>query len=237
MKTIFIQSNNNKLFSNIGITKNNKFNIIRGEITNNIYQIFYSLNFEALIMNLGENIDNSVIQFAIEFPDKNIFIYDQQSKIDTSDISSIKNIKIIVDNKQSKTIKDDNVISINQNMLNDQLYGKKNNFQKQNYCACFLDNMQIIPQRLMSQLYPNSHHKIRMFNNSSIQHIQNLGIITEKDRAEILKEAQYYIPLNDKYELEAHLSGCTILNLEDMKEIKYEIPKYETYNSFLEQYL
>ena len=51
-----------------------------------------------------------------------------------------------------------------------------------------MDIDQDIPDNISKYLYPNSKLPIRMFNNSNILHYQNLGLLTEQDKAEVLKK-------------------------------------------------
>lgn len=236
MKKIFIESVNNKLFSNLRIVKDEDLKIFNGVLNNNIYQIFYKTNFDSII--IGSTINQSIVQFSEEFRDKKVYIYDQNKSLDQDIINNYKFINFILPSN-SKTTRQDNIININVNMINDQLL-KKTEESKKNYISCFLDNIQILPQELNSQLYPNSHKKIKMFNNKAIQHVQNLGTITERDRFNILSESEYYLNLDDQYVIEAAINGCKILSLESLSQlepINYQVPDYETYQNFIKEYI
>jgi len=235
MKKIFIESINNKLFTNLRIIKDN-IQIFNGNLGNNIYQIFYKTKFDSII--IASVINESIVQFAEEFKDKKVYIYDQNRSLDQNIIDNNKSIDFILPSN-NKTNKQGNRLNINTNMINDQLL-QNTDGSKQNYISCFLDSVQILPQELNSELYPNSHKKIKMFNNVKIQHPQNLGIITERERLKILSESEYYLNLDDQYVIEAAINGCKILSLESLSKLKpmdYDIPEYETYQNFIKEYI
>ena len=236
MKTIFIQSLPEKLFSHIKITELQNTRIVSGPYTNNIYQIFYKTNFDTILLS-ADSINKSILQFATEFDNKKIFIYTQNEKIE--DIKEHKNIRYISYTDKDQTYLSNNIIYATRNMVNHQLYNSEllADVEKQDYIACFLEDIQILPQNIMSNLYPNSHKKIKMFNNPQIQHLQNLGIITERDRSQILKECKYYLNLNSQYKIEASIYNCEIVDPKTMETIEYTTPRYETYQSFVEEYL
>lgn len=236
MKTIFIQSLAEKLFSHIKITELQNTRIVSGAYTNNIYQIFYKTNFDTILLS-ADSINKSILQFSKEFNDKKIFIYIPDKKIE--DTQDYKNIKYISYTDKDQTYLSNNIVYITRNMINHQLYDSDllADTNKQDYTACFLEDVQILPQSLMSNLYPNSHKKIKMFNNPQIQHLQNLGIITERDRSQILKECKYYLDLNSQYRIEASIYNCEIIDSKTMETIEYTTPRYETYQSFIEEYL
>lgn len=237
MKTIFIQSLADKLFSHIKITQISDTRIISGNYNNNIYQIFYKTNFDTIIISNSGPIHISILQFTKEFPDKKIFIYQLDENF--QDIKDNKNIKYISYTDKDATYLERNILYITNNIINDQLYNSNmlaDNVKK-DYISCFLENTQILPNSVMSSLYPNSHKKIKMFNNPKIQHLQNLGIITEKDRSDILKESEYYLDIDGKYRIEASIYNCKIIDVDTMEVMDYKTPKYETYSSFIKEYL
>lgn len=234
MKHILIPDINNKFYNNLSITKLPNINITSSIINKNIYSIYYRLPFDILIMPYSL-IDNSIIQFGIEYPQIKIIIDLDIQNIESDFINTYKSIfTFMTMNPQNISTK---TISIPIDLINDQIYSVNSpKIQKQNYIACFLDNLMNLPGDLEPYLYPKSNNKIRMFNNLNINHVQNLGLINEIDKAKILFEAKYYLTLNDLYLNEAVLSGCEILTLESLAKImpqKQMTKKYNTYTELI----
>ena len=67
--------------------------------------------------------------------------------------------------------------------------------------------------------------------------MQNLGIVSELEKASILQSSKYYLPIdnNDEYIPEAISCGCTIVdssNLQPM-DMDIDLSSYQTYASFI----
>lgn len=241
MKTILVQSINNKLFRNLALSGDNNHRTIFTSINKNIYEIFYRSKFthailpSSCITAIG---DNSVIQFAIEFANSvKIIIVEDDNGLNQSFIEAYKKLfTFLVRSKDNYA--GCSFVELPQTIINSYLYLNQNNIIKQNYISCFLDNIEILPFDLLPHLYPNSSIKLRLFNNSNIQHIQNLGHINEQDKAFILKESEFYLDLNGLYKTEAILSGCKILNISSLSTMtpeKTEMPNYSTYQQLLQE--
>ena len=79
---------------------------------------------------------------------------------------------------------------------------------------------QKIPERLESLLYPNSDKPINMFNSPHINHYQNMGTLSEAQKAQILKEYKYFINIDNNYIHEAKLCGCQIVEIGSDNQLK-----------------
>ena len=84
--------------------------------------------------------------------------------------------------------------------------------------------------------------KIKLFNNSSIRHYQNLGLLSEPDKINLLGVSKAFIPIEKSYLVEAVILDCDILDLSNNLSIM-NIDKalikssYSSYSSFLEKLL
>jgi hypothetical protein len=76
-----------------------------------------------------------------------------------------------------------------------------------------------------------------MFNSSEIQHHQNLGLISEIDKANILNAYEFFIDIHHNYTNEARLCGAKVVDVSQIKNNKKpRNPKninVETYENFI----
>lgn len=236
MKKILIPNINNKFYNNLLLTQLPNINISSAHINGNIYNIYYQINFDVLIIPYSQ-IDNSIIQFAIEFRNTKIIIDLNIDNIDLNFIDTYKSVFTFI-TKNNKHIFN-KVIKIPYNIINDEFY--KINLPKPNkkpYIACFLDELAELPKELEQHLYPNAKHRIRMFNNPNITHIQNLGQLNEIDKAKVLMEAKGYLDLNNLYLNEAILCGCEIFSIQSLSEMipeKINVQDYSTYKELIQK--
>jgi hypothetical protein len=238
MKTLLIPNLNNKFYRNLTITQSNNFKILANNelLQGNVYGLYYRTKFDYIIVP-SSLLSNSIVQFAIEYASSVKIILDIDSDLPTEFIDAYKNVFYFL----TTNINTNNRFLLKPSfIINEKLYNN-NDLNKQNFIVCFLDNCDSLPTELMDYLYPNSNLKIKMFNGVNIPHHQNIGMINEIERADILKNAEYYLVLNNEsYAIEAKLSGCKLLNLDtikNMEEISLEIPKYTTYEQLLQDIL
>jgi hypothetical protein len=96
-----------------------------------------------------------------------------------------------------------------------------------------------IPENLNRYLYPKTKLPIKLFNNPNIKHHQNLGILSEIEKATVLKNSMFYLTIDEHYLAEAWESGCNVLTVPELDLLiskKYKTKKYyQTYSSFMEQ--
>lgn len=237
---ILVQESNNKFINNISITQLDNTSIIKSNVYNNLYELHYTYNIDAIVFT-ESLLNNEIYQYIAEFfQEIKIFIY--HDRLPNNDIiDSYKNTCThLVDKIYHKTPN----TQIIPTLVNSDLYiGIKQNISsnKTHDIVCFIDSVDSLPKKLQSFLYPNSKLKIKLFNNSKIAHPQNIGILDEVTKAKILLEAEYFIALNDEYIPEALLSGCSVITideLDNLKPTKYiKIPEYSTYKTFLQSIL
>jgi hypothetical protein len=233
-KNIFINYTNNR-FTNSIISSD--VNFATTNLEGNIYEIYYQSNMDFFIFNLS-NIDYSVSEFINEFyQQKSIAIY-----IDTEDSKYIEYIHSIINNDRIKLIipesienkfDSSNKIIFYDYVINTKLFYDTNSTKYNDY-VCFLDNVKTIPTEINNNLYPNTQYKIKLYNNPDLSHPQNLGILTEIDKAEILKASKTFIAINNHYVYEARACGCRLVN-EKMKNINIDNIKTVDIEDFIER--
>jgi hypothetical protein len=234
---ILIQQTNNKFINNISSIELQNYNMYKNTINNNLYKLHYEHKIETVFF-VESLLSNEILQYIAEFFQTiRIFIY--HDKLPNKEIiESYKNACIHLVNPNFTKVQYTQVIPL---LLNTKLYNNHNQEQKNNDIICFLDNLDTLSLDLKNLLYPNTKLKIKLFNNEKIHHPQNLGILTEKDKAKILKQSKYFLALDESYVTEALVSGCEVLDikeLSDMKPHKYvTIPKYISYETFMESIL
>lgn len=237
MKKILVQKYNNKFFRNLDISPNSTTAVVSDYIDKNIYELYYKHNFDIAIVSVF-SIDNSLLQFAIEYADKiKLYAYIKDIKeLDTSKYEQFKNLITFI-YSDGVTGNDIQGIKIPY-LINDILFNDKK-FQKTKYISCFIDSLSGLSQKMILSLYPNNkslEYGIRMFNNPNIQHHQNLGTIDENDRSNILKESEFYLDIDGEYSVEASMVGCKILDedgLSTLTEKEITIPQCQSYTEFL----
>jgi len=185
-------------------------------------------------MFIESMIDNEIQQFIAEFFQTiKIFIYhDRKPNLDL--INSYKSAaKHIVNN--DKIIS--NTIQLPR-LINDQLFLNKE-LAKNDDIVCFLEYRNEIPPTLNDLLYPKAKHHIKLFNSPYIKHVQNLGLISESEKADILQLSKYYLPVDDsdEYIAEAVACGCSILNNLNLqiKDMDIDLLSHQTYASFVKE--
>jgi hypothetical protein len=241
MNTILIPNIDNKFFRNIALTQMDGFQIIVENIKGNIYHLYYKHNFNYVIIP-ESFIDNSILQFAVEYSNKVHSLIEIGNNITNDFMKLYKPVfKFLIHNKyKEKAHPDCTNILCNTELINDQLYPQTNQqYKKIDYISCFLDELEFIPEELSHILYPKTNKKIRMFNNNNIKHTQNLGTINEIEKSVILKESQYYLDINNLYKNEAIVSGCTILTPSTINQTELTQPTnteaLDTYRLILEK--
>ena len=173
MKTILIPNIDNKFFRNIALTQMSGFRIIVENIKGNIYHLYYKHNFDYVIIP-ESLIDNSILQFAVEYSNKVNNIIEVGNNIANDFMKLYKPVfKFLIHNKYKEKANPDctNIFCLTE-LINDQLYPQTNQqYEKIDYISCFLDDLEFIPEDLNNILYPKTNKKIRMFNNNNIKNV------------------------------------------------------------------
>jgi hypothetical protein len=124
-------------------------------------------------------------------------------------------------------------------LYNPKIYYNTNQ-TKEYQIVGFLDNIASIPENLNQYLYPNNKLPIRLFNHPGFKHPQNLGLLTEENKAEILNKAEHCVILNkNDYVIESKLCNCIPLDISELSTLKatkysdFALDKAQTYEDFI----
>jgi hypothetical protein len=238
MKKILVQYIDDKFINNIKLSDTNFCEKIIIDTKNRLYQIYYEYGFTDIIF-IDSLLGDEEKQFINEFGNNiNIYIY-QNTKSNNYIHTNTKLLKGILskirnDNSNYRTIH----IS---KLVNYDIFFMDKTQTKQNTIISFLDNIEALPKELNEYLYPNSTLPIKLFNNSSIIHPQNLGLLSEIDKASILQQSKYYLVLDgsEDYIPEAWSCGCSVLCYEDLTSLiptKYKHSEnFRSYSNFLKE--
>lgn len=234
MIKIYLPDINNKFYNNIRLIKIKDL-IIEAVSFNNIYRLNDMHRADIYIFD-GDSISNEISQFISEFGPVNNKIYIYHNYLPNKDvIRYIKQATHIVNKDFYDEFKMyNNIIKLPENLINKDIYYNKNNIRSNN-AIYFLDLETSIPKSLDPFLYPNkSDYRILLFNNHNIRHVQNMGLLSEYDKAEVLNESTYFI-VNKQYATEAVACGCRLLSIEDLKEINHQqyTDNVVTYQDFI----
>ena len=244
MNTLLVEHKSNKLVNNILHSNFVNIKVISAIINNNLYELYYQYKFNFLLL-MSSSLNSEIFQFINEFSNSSelkIILYHDKVNIDLLDMVSDNLIHLIdIKHKYSLNRKQKNIrympLLVNKELFN------TNNSLKQRFSSivCFIDELESIPEDLVKYLYPNNKLPIRLFNNSNIQHPQNLGLLSELDKAVLLKQTEFYLAINDYYAPEALLSGCQVLDIKELDTMtvnKYKHKKdCDTYTKYLENIL
>jgi hypothetical protein len=230
---LLIQDCNYKFFNNIRHTKIDNLQIYSAKLIGDLYALYYQYKFDYMIFSFSD-LTNEILQFVAEFGHTNrIFIYHDKEP----NQEFINSYKTVCTNLVHEKFMPDNtllkIISIPDNLLNHQIFMPSDG-PKLDQAVCFLDGLSELPLELESVLYPYTRHRIKLFNNNKIHHAQNLGILSEIDKARILNISKYYILINNDYLSEAITCNCSILDLQELSDM---IPrKYATVSNTHQTY-
>lgn len=233
----FVEAQDCKFINNtiISLRQNPNIEVLSYVSHKNLYKIYHQTQFNKAIF-ISSRFTSEIAQFVTEFYNKDVqfFMYH-----DILSLSIIEDYKSACTNLvHEKNIK--NTVYI-PDLINHYIY-KNNNKNRHKSIACFIDKIENIPDSLEEHLYPNSKIPIRMFNNSKIIHHQNLGLLNEYDKADILNISEYFLDNNSDYVEEAIRCGCKITklsNIQNYKKTKKTKPnnKLFTYQDFIDQNL
>jgi hypothetical protein len=238
---MLVQQSSEKFMQNCSALSFDDILTIDISIGNNLYQTFFRHKPEYCIFS-GSLVDKEVLQFCDDYSNStNIYFFHIDS-------NSYQNIKTLLP-KDSKVIHigygNDYDAAIPTGLVNDQLFYSTNS-NTRNGVICFMDGLTSIPNELLELLYPNSSIPIKLFNCPSIKHYQNLGVLREQDRANLLQTHKYYLDLRQaagfSYANEATACGAKIVSLEQIKDNSYISGRLTntdstniTYNKFLRE--
>jgi hypothetical protein len=188
---------------------------VETELNTDIYKYYFAgiKNFFIPI----DMIDNNVVSLLLDksndiriFIDKTLSIQD----VDTSRIDHYDSVKFLV-NYATSNKNEINVLKyINSNIFNN---GKD---QRLDIAAGFIGNIETIPFNLLKNADSQKlDFKLRLFDGYNIKNKYNVGIVSELDKADILKKYKYFINIDGDYLLEAIACGTQIIDFENLKPI------------------
>lgn len=218
MKSILVQSGDLKFIQNLCETNIENTKIYQNTFDNKLYGLYF-LNKPSHIVFIAEKIDRECLQFIRDYGEQTrVFIYHQNLK-ERVDFSIYPNFcSHMVHDTEQRVLSVDNLIVIPNNLLNDQIYFPQNKNRDSKIVYFFPRNTQRVPDYLQSLLYPNSKLPILTFHSIHAPNYQNMGIVTEKDRGDILRSNEYYLTFdNDQYIEEAIACGSKIITPPEAK--------------------
>jgi hypothetical protein len=237
MKKIFLPNINNKFYNNIRHLSNNILRIFSA-IPIDIYKIHEKISADIYLFD-SSYISSELVQFISEYSDLTIkvFVYHSPENLEQDAIRYMKKCRHIVPYKKfDKFSMYKNVVQLPKYIINENIFYDQNIHPKIDKAIYFLDNDNSIPKAIEANLYPNKKDSnILLFNNSNISHHQNLGMLTEPDKANLLNKHKYYIcNENRDYAAEAYRCGCTILD-NDLSDITVDDCDIQTFGEFIKK--
>jgi hypothetical protein len=224
---LFIQEFDDKFISNLSLIEHPNIVIVNDDISGNLYGIHYKYNFDTYVF-VSSLMTNEIYQYILEFhKSKRIILY--HDIVNDQVLGTISQFCINVG-----TLDSNNIIKI-PTLINDHIFFNMNK-QRSKHIPCFIDHVEILDEDLLSVLYPNKKFNIRLFGSSLIRHPQNIGLLSEKDRAEVLNSSESCLMIDDLYLPEVLSCGTKILRpkegnlIEDKNSI---MTNTETYAQFL----
>lgn len=216
-------------------------------ISGNLYATHYSQNFDAAIF-AESALTGEIVQYIEEFSKqiKMIVYRDNYYSKNSSIIRKSKNKNAfqndITGNLLAALEKNVTVLVTPEYIYNDEIYSNlPNDIDKSDQIISFMDEIEKCPLDLERYLYPAGKKRIKLFNNPRIKSINNLGVLKEYDRKQVLLESKNYLAIDSSYELEARLCGCNILTLSKIDKPDSAIDNKPfsaiTYRQFIEPVL
>lgn len=231
MTKLLIQNLNDRFINNLALCTKHFCDIVATDITGSLYKLYYEHNFTHIVL-IDSLLDNECLQFIDEFgSDVSVYIYKNS---ETKNYQKTRKIAGIL--SYSKDDNDYKTIKI-PTLVNHDLYNSNHSIKKIDQIISFMDKIDNIPEILAKYLYPQTNLPIKLFNNNSIIHPQNLGLLSEKDKALLLQRSQYYLAITEDYVAEAWTCGCKVLTVDDLGTLEPSTYKhsnaFQPYTNFL----
>lgn len=235
---ILVQEDNNKFVNNLNNIQTNH-SITIENITGQLYQQYYRIKPQIVILIGSKCNTKESLQFISDHAtNTKIFIY-HDNELDKS-LLKLSNVYHLTNSKKAKESQEQKIIKL-PNLINNHLYNDLDTENKNDDIVCFIDHITKLPVELVKKLYPATKLKIKLFNNPKIRHHQNLGLLNEKQKSELLKRSKYFLCIDDHYLYEALACGCNVLLVEDLpamkssKQFVYNQDFTESYVNFIEK--
>jgi hypothetical protein len=224
---LFIQNLNDKFIKNVSLVENNSLVVVTDNIDNNLYQIHYNYDFDAYIF-VASLMNKEIYQYILEFNrDKKIILYNDILDWDVFD--SLRSFCTHIGEYDIE-----GMIKLPP-LINDHIFFDMKK-PRQKHIPCLIDNKEILDNNLLSVLYPEKKFNIRLFG-SLIKHPQNVGFLTEKNKAKILNESESCLVIDNQYLPEIISCGTKVLRAKKGELVPYDIENInltiETYAHFL----
>lgn len=207
-----------KYFNEIETCDLESINVYKIPIKNNLYNIYYKLSPDAIFVHLLE-IDEEIKQFAQEFEhDCKVYCYCPYTvNASNYNVENTPHIHYVTHHHIDKL---DAQHSLPKNLVNKSNLDKISK-EKNDQIVCFLDDIAnpSYKENLQHVLYPNKQkYKIKLFNDASFRHPQNLGYVNHKSKLDLLGRSKYVINhQSSDYFFDAQYLGCQAINISDIK--------------------
>lgn len=227
---IFISIKNNKFIKNIILSQVPGLEILSGNHRQQLYKIHQHHRINAYIFSL-DDLDSETLQFIEDYHNQiKIFIY--HNVLDKQIIESLSGCYHLSKDRYNTS----NFIQIPQ-LINIHIFGNQKLVNRDKRIVSFIDNLDNVSSELSELLYPNNKQlNIKMYGGTFL-HMQNLGLVSEKDKADILNSNTGFLSLDTNYILEALLCGCDIYTIDSIKQNQPINDRlsldYQTYSEFL----
>lgn len=231
MKLFISNIKNSKFMDNIIFNNIPELEILYGNHRDQLYKIHQQRQINSYIFDI-EVLDKELLQFVMEnYLKTKIFLYHNYTHSNRDIIEKIPCYHLVHDQHALS-----NAITIPELVNTNIFYNKKIQNRDQNSIICFIKDIHDISDKFEALLYPKTKLPIKIYGSKG-SHCQNLGSVTEQDKADILNKNIKYLDIDGSYLNEALICGCdiyTINTLLDNNSINHDIkPKYESYESFL----
>lgn len=235
---ILVQEDNNKFVNNLNNIQT-EHSISIENITGQLYQQYYRLKPGIVILMASKCNTKESLQFISDHAtNTKIFVYHDNS-LDKS-LLKLENVFHLTNSSKAKENAEQKIIKLPK-LINEDLYNKLDTENKNDDIVCFIDHIAKLPVELIQNLYPATKLKIKLFNNPKIRHHQNLGLLNEKQKSELLKRSRYFLCIDGYYLYEALACECEVLLIEDLPNLKsskqfvYNQDFTESYVNFIEK--
>jgi len=221
MNRLLVQYYDNKFIHNVCSVSLPDTIIKPAVFDTQLYKLYFTYEPTHIIF-VSNKITQECAQFIEDYGSSNIRIYiyhENEQMLNALQNYPEKCLHLIPDVFSSNIPKEydsSKIIYIPNNLINTEIYFSDQ--RKRNDSIVYFAPKQAtsLPIELVKILYPNTTLPIKIFNASKISHPQNLGMVTELEKGELLRNNRYYLTYTqDLYLLEAIECGCTIVNFDN----------------------
>lgn len=171
----------------------------KGKLYDNIYSSLDAL--EGIIFN-ASSIDHEIFDFLSNNTENKfkIYLFFEQDNIQLIEDALNLNIYTIVPHNTTYKKKHKKIIKYNYYYSKSLVSTIKKSNKRSNNVICDISGISSLPDALLDSLYPKTKEKINLFNNTSLRHQQNLGVVeNESIFLQMISECRAYIDINQIY--------------------------------------